>query len=85
MSYTLTEKDYAIIVAQNRRNGWGFSKEMLLRIEREHKKARKAGDERRAAMLEERLTDANFHTECAYLSDGDYEGYKRCVLASFEH
>ena len=83
MTYTLTDRDYAIIVAQNRRNGWGFSKEMLLRLGREHKKAHEAGDARRVAMLEERLTDANFHTECNYLTEYDYVGYKKCVKECF--
>lgn len=77
--YVLTEKDYAEIVRQNKRNGWGFSKSMLLRLCNEHKKAYETGNERRMAMLEERLTDANFHYECRFLSERDYEGFKKAV------
>ena len=77
--YVLTEKDYDEIVRQNRRNGWGFNKAMLLRLCNEHKKAYESGNERRMAMLEERLTDANFHYERGFLSKRDYEGFKKAV------
>ena len=82
--YVLAEKDYAEIVRQNKRNGWGFSKAMLLRLCKEHEKAYATGDERRTAMLEERLTDANFHHECGYLKARDYEGFRATVEEEFK-
>ena len=77
--YILTNKDYDEIVRLNKRNGWGFSIAMLMRACREHKKAYETGDERRVAMIEERLTDANFHSECSFLSEHDYDGYKKFI------
>lgn len=81
--YVLTEKDYVEVVRQNKRNGWGFSKQMLLRLCNEHKKAYETENERRMAMLEERLTDANFHYECRFLKNRDYEGFKDAIKKDF--
>lgn len=62
--YQLTEKEYKAVVALNARNHWGFSRRMLMDLLRRYRKAYAAGDVRKMAMYEERLTDANFHTEC---------------------
>ena len=82
--YKLTKKDYDEIVRLNHRNHWGFRKSMLMRACRDHKKAYEAGDERRMAMLEERLTDANFHGESGFLRRRDYEGFKALVNEEFK-
>lgn len=82
--YKLTEKDYDEIIRLNRLNHWGFSKGMLMRACREHKKAYETGNERRMAMLEERLTDANFHGESGFLRSRDYEGFKAFVNEEFK-
>ena len=81
--YTLTEKDYSIIYSLNRRHGWGFSKNMLMYQLRKYRKAYKENDYRTMAMVEERLTDANFHTECSFLIDKDFEGFKQAVNDCF--
>lgn len=57
----------------NRRNGYGLTSKQLNRIIQQHKKARAAGDFRTMSMIEYRLTDINFHTECGLLSAGKYE------------
>lgn len=81
--YQLTQKDYKQIVALNAKHGWGFSKQMLMNLLCRYKKAYEAGDERSMAMMEERLTDANYHTECGLLADKDFEGFKRAVKEIF--
>lgn len=81
--YTLTEKDYSIIYSLNRRNGWGFSKNMLICILRKYRKAFKENDYRTMAMIEERLTDANFHTECSLLIEKDFEGFEQAIKDTF--
>jgi hypothetical protein len=46
-----------------------------MKIMRDHKKA----DKRIKILLEDRLTDANFHGESGLLSKGDYEGFAKFV------
>lgn len=60
----------------NRRNGYGLTRKELSRIIQKHKKARAAGDFRTMSVVEYRLTDINYHTECRLLSAGKYEELK---------
>jgi hypothetical protein len=46
---------------------------------REHQKASK----RIKILLEDRLEDANFHTECGYLANHDYEGFEKLVTKDY--
>lgn len=57
----------------NHRNDYGLTSNELSRIIQQHKKARAAGDFRTMSMIEYRLTDINYHTECRLLSAGKYE------------
>lgn len=57
----------------NRRNGYGLTTKELSRIIQQHKKARAIGDFRAMSVIEYRLTDINYHTECRLLSAGKYE------------
>lgn len=59
----------------NRKCGWGYGYDSLMKIMREHQKA----DKRMKILLEDRLTDANFHSACSYLSECDYEGFENFV------
>lgn len=81
--YQLTEKEYKAVAAMNARYGWGFSRRMLMDLLRRYRKAYAAGDVRRMAMLEERLTDANYHTECEFLMDKDFDGFRSAVRECF--
>ena len=81
--YQLTQKDYRQISALNAKNDWGFTKQQLMNLLRRYKKAYADGDERRMALIEERLTDANFHTECGFLADKDFDGFERAVKECF--
>lgn len=68
----LTNADVDRICTLNARNDWGLSQNMMERLIREHKKARKLGDARTMSKIEFRLTDINFHTECRLLKSGKY-------------
>ncbi len=59
----------------NRQCRWGYGYDSLMKIMREHQKA----DKRMKILLEDRLTDANFHSACDYLSQCDYEGFEKFV------
>lgn len=61
--------------AQNRlniKNHYGISKSMLISLIKKHKKARDEFDIKTLAKIEYRLTDINFHSECAMLHNGNY-------------
>ena len=53
----------------NHKNGWGFSKKTLLDLFKKWKKA----SPRIKLLYEDRLTDANFHSECDVLSTKGYD------------
>ena len=55
--------------SDNANDGWGFSGESLFRLIMRHK----YGDDATKAYVEERLTDANFHTTCAFVRRGYYD------------
>jgi len=57
----------------NRENQWGFNYNMLMKLMQQHSKA----DKRMKVLLEDRLTDANFHSARSYLVEGDYEGFEQ--------
>ena len=68
------------VYAPNRKNRWAFGYDSLMKLMREHQKATK----RVKILLEDRLTDANFHSECGYLCKGDYDGFKKLVTEHFQ-
>ena len=61
------------------KKGWGFSKKDLLAMLKRHK----SGTLRDKAIVEERLTDANFHSYCSLICDGDYNGYLELVRKEY--
>lgn len=64
----------------NRKNDYGFDYNDLMKLMREHQKSKK----RIQILLEDRLTDANFHSECGFLCTGDYEGFEKFVTEHFQ-
>lgn len=72
--FTDAERD-KYVYKPNRKNEWGFGYDSLMKLMREHQKATK----RIKILLEDRLTDANFHSACSYLCKGDYEGFENFV------
>jgi predicted DNA binding CopG/RHH family protein len=51
-----------------------------MKLLKEHQKA----DKRIKILLEDRLVDANFHSEAGLLANGDYEGYIELVRKTYK-
>lgn len=79
----LSDKDMSRMVSLNRRNHWGFSANMLMTQMRNYRKAYRNGDTHTMELIEFRLEDANFHTECGLLADKDFEGFRQAVKECF--
>ena len=67
----LTEKDFRRIHARNTKHSYGISQKGLLYYGRMHKN----GTDRDKQYVEYLLTDINFHSECALLSQGRYDEF----------
>jgi len=63
----------------NKKCQWAYGYDSLMKIMREHQKASK----RMKILLEDRLEDANFHAECGYLANHDYEGFEELVTKDY--
>lgn len=68
----LTVGDVLRIDRLNARNNWGISYATAERLFSEHRQAYKCGDIRKMEQVEYRLTDCNFHKECALFRAGKY-------------
>ena len=78
---TLYFTDYEMVkyvYAPNRKYDWSFSKKRLLNLFKKWDKA----TPRIKILYEDRLTDANFHSECSVLSE---EGYEAAVAWVEKH
>ena len=78
--YFTAEELEKYVYKPNRKCQWGYGYDSLMKIMREHQKATK----RIKILLEDRLTDANFHSEAGYLAQGDYEGYIALVRRDYK-
>ena len=67
------------VYGPNCKNGWGFSQESLIELFDKWKRA----TPRIKNLYEERLTDANFHTECDILSTQGYDAAVEYVKKTF--
>lgn len=65
---TLKDKDRDRMKRLNSKNGYGFTAKQMARLIDEHEK----GEDYLKALIEYRLTDINFHAECALLASGRY-------------
>ena len=73
----LTLKEQDRIEGINIKNHYGITDSMLKTLITRHKKARANNDNHEMELIEYRLTDINFHSECGLLSKGKYdEAYK---------
>lgn len=68
MTASLKEKDTDRMKRLNRNNGYGLTAKQMARLIDEHEK----GEDYLKTLIEYRLTDINFHTECALLASGRY-------------
>lgn len=69
----LTVADAERIDRLNARSGWGITYSTLIRLIRQHRRARVNGDVRIMSVIEYRLTDINFHTECRLIHAARYK------------
>jgi hypothetical protein len=77
--FTAEERE-KYVYRPNRKCGWGYGYESLMKLLKEHQKA----DKRMKILIEDRLEDANFHAECGFLANGDYEGYIELVRKDYK-
>lgn len=61
----------------NGKNGYGFTRQMILTLITKHERARKNNDVLTMQKIEYRLTDGNFHHEVGFLSEGKYEQLRK--------
>ena len=73
--YFTKEEREKYVYRPNHKCDYGYGYDSLMKVMREHQKA----DKRIKKLLEDRLTDANFHSACSYLSKCDYEGFENFV------
>lgn len=78
--YFTAEEREKYVYRPNRKCDWAYDYDSLMKILKEHQKATK----RMKILIEDRLTDANFHSESGLLAQGDYEGYKELVERDYQ-
>ena len=78
--YFTKEEREKYVYKPNEKCGWAYGYDSLMKIMREHKKATK----RMKILLEDRLTDANFHGESGLLSRNDYEKFEELVTKEYK-
>lgn len=69
----MTNGDVKRIDALNRKNHYGISYEEVISLAKTHRNARKKNNLRTMSKIEYRLTDINFHSECAMMEKGEYD------------
>ena len=77
--FTAEERE-KYVYKPNKKCGWGYGYESLMKLLKEHQMA----DKRMKILIEDRLEDANFHAECGLLAKGDYEGYIELVRKDYK-
>ena len=78
--YFTAEEREKYVYRPNRKCDWGYGYDSLMKLLKEHQKA----DKRMKILIEDRLEDANFHSECDLLAKGDYEGYIELVRNTYK-
>lgn len=84
MANHMTQADMRRMMALNMKSGWAFSKDDLLKLLSNYIKAYIADDVRKMEMIEFRLEDANFHTECGHLADKEFTEYVEFVKEEYK-
>lgn len=77
--YFTAEERQKYVKKPNEKCDCAYGYDSLMKIMREHQKA----DKRIKILLADRLEDANFHTECGFLRDEDYEGFEEYVTNEY--
>jgi len=77
--YFTAEEREKYVYKPNKKCGWAYGYESLMKLLKEHQKATK----RMKILIEDRLEDANFHAECGLLAKGDYDGFIALVRKDY--
>lgn len=80
VDYFTAEEREKYVYKPNKKCNYGYGYDSLMKLLKEHQKA----DKRIKILLEDRLDDANFHSEAGLLADGDYEGYIELVRKTYK-
>lgn len=78
--YFTAEERQKYVYKPNEKCGYAYGYDSLMKLLKEHQKA----DKRMKILIEDRLTDANFHSEASLLANGDYEGYIKLVRNDYK-
>ena len=78
--YFTAEEREKYVYKPNQKCGWGYGYDSLMKIMKEHQKASK----RMRILIEDRLTDANFHYESGLLSEGKYDEFTALVRKTYK-
>lgn len=78
--YFTDEEREKYVRRPNHKCGWGYGYDSLMKLLKEHQKASK----RMKILIEDRLTDANFHTESGLLSKGKYDEFTALVRKTYK-
>jgi hypothetical protein len=68
------------VYAPNRKCHWAYGYDSLMKLLKQHKKA----DKRMRILIEDRLTDANFHHESGLLSEQKYDELEKFIADNFQ-
>ena len=78
--YFTAEEREKYVYKPNKKCGWGYGYDSLMKLLKEHQKA----DKRMKILIEDRLTDANFHSESGLLSEGKYDEFVDLVRKTYK-
>ena len=78
--YFTAEEREKYVYKPNRKCGWAYGYDSLMKLLKEHQKA----DKRMKILIEDRLTDANFHSESGLLSEGKYDEFIELVRRTYK-
>ena len=78
--YFTAEEREKYVYKPNKKCDYRYGYDSLMKLLKEHQKASK----RIKILIEDRLQDANFHTECGLLAKGDYDGFVDVVTKTYK-
>ena len=78
--YFTAEEREKYVYKPNRKCDYRYGYDSLMKLLKAHQKASK----RMKILIEDRLEDANFHTECGLLAKGDYDGFVDVVTKTYK-
>jgi hypothetical protein len=78
--YFTAEERNKYVYKPNEKCKWAYGYESLMKVMREHQKA----DKRIKLLLEDRLDDANFHTEAGLLNEEKYEELEKWAADTYQ-